>query len=190
MPRGNAARTKLRNFLKKNVGRVVGAEELQRVAGISEWARRVRELRNQEGLDIQTHNDRADLRPGQYILVGLKPKPSFGHGIPADQRTRILIRNGMTCQLCGIGAGEPYPDEPSKKARLHVDHIIPLSQGGTNMDGNLRSTCSRCNEGRSNLFKPSGETIQVIGLIRRAPQKVQIEVLRFLQNKFKPSSHY
>lgn len=184
MSRGDGARTKLRVFFKQNVGRVVGAKELQKIARISEWARRIRELRDQEGMDIQTHNDRSDLKPGQYVLMSLKPRTSFGRGIAADQRTRILIRNGMTCQICGIGVGEPYPDYPSKKARLHVDHINPLSQGGTNEDGNLRTTCSRCNEGRSNLFKPAGETIQLVGLIRRTPRKVQLELLRFLKNKF------
>lgn len=187
MSRGDGARTKLRVFFKQNVGRVVGAKELQKIARISEWARRIRELRDQEGMDIQTHNDRSDLKPGQYVLMSLKPRTSFGRGIAADQRTRILIRNGMTCQICGVGAGEPYPDDSSKKARLHVDHVTPLSQGGTNDDANLRTTCSRCNEGRSNLFRPSGEILHLRGLVRRAPREVQLDLLKFLQGKFKES---
>ncbi len=48
--RGNGARAKLRAHLLANLGRVMDAEELRAVAGnISEWARRVRELRTEEG---------------------------------------------------------------------------------------------------------------------------------------------
>ena len=63
------ARTKLRAYFLGNLGRVMDSDELRGVAGgISEWARRIRELRDEEGYAIQTHNDRADLKPGQYIL--------------------------------------------------------------------------------------------------------------------------
>ena len=47
------ARTKLRQYFLKNLGRVMGSDELREVAGgITEWARRVRELRNEEGFQI------------------------------------------------------------------------------------------------------------------------------------------
>lgn len=61
----NGARTKLRLFFLNHVGEVLEAEQLRTVAGgISEWARRIRELRTEEGYQILTHNDRADLKPG------------------------------------------------------------------------------------------------------------------------------
>ena len=44
------ARARLRAHFLNNIGRVMEAEELRHVAGnISEWARRVRELRTEEG---------------------------------------------------------------------------------------------------------------------------------------------
>ena len=67
-PRGGAKR-KLRTHFLANIGRVMDSEELRVVAdNQSEWARRVRELRTEEGYLILTHNDRSDLKPGQYLL--------------------------------------------------------------------------------------------------------------------------
>lgn len=180
-----SARDKLREYFLANVGKVLKTSKLRRVAGISDYQRRIRELRNEEGLQILTHNDRADLHPGEYMLVSPKPKPRLAQGITADQRARILQRNGMTCQVCGAGAGEPDPFDPAKKVRLQVDHIIPLNEGGTSDDSNLRTTCSACNLGRSNLFTPPDKrSINLLAHIRRAPRQVQLEVFDFLRRKF------
>lgn len=63
--KNGGSRTKLRTHFLANVGSVMDSSELREVAGgISEWARRVRELRTEEGYLILTHNDRADLKPG------------------------------------------------------------------------------------------------------------------------------
>lgn len=55
-PKGKGSRAKLRDFFIANVGNVLDSDTLRVVAGTSEWARRVRELRNEEGLNIVTHN--------------------------------------------------------------------------------------------------------------------------------------
>ena len=62
------ARGRLRRFFESRVGQIVDKAELAKVAGIHEWARRVRELREKEGLQILSHNDRADLKPGPIIM--------------------------------------------------------------------------------------------------------------------------
>ncbi len=49
---GASAKTRIRRYLEERVGQVVYGEEIAAVAGISEWARRVRELR-EEGLKIE-----------------------------------------------------------------------------------------------------------------------------------------
>jgi hypothetical protein len=74
---GQGARDKLRNFFLSHLGEVLESDTLREVAGISEWARRVRELRNEEGYQILTHNDRSDLKPCQYILEMANPQPAF-----------------------------------------------------------------------------------------------------------------
>jgi len=182
---GLSARDRLRAYFLANVGRVLTTHELAEVAGIREYARRIRELRTEEGYQILTHHDRADLKPGEYILVDTKPVPAFGREISNAQRVRILERNGYTCQMCGAGAGEPHPANPRKRARLVIHHKVPVEQGGTNDDDNLQVLCSYCNEGKGNLhIAPSGKTINFLSLIRRFSKKEQREVYEFLKRKF------
>jgi len=125
------AKAKLRDYFMENVGTVVDSDTLRAIAGTSEWARRVRELRDEAGLDILSHNDRAELKPGEYILTSLTPRPAFARGISKETRAFVLDRNGFTCQSCGAVAGEPHPTDPTKKTRLHLGHIIDKSEGGT-----------------------------------------------------------
>lgn len=67
LPRSKGSRAKLRDYFIANLGRILSSDMLREIAGTSEWARRVRELRNEEGMNIVTHNDRSDLKIGQYI---------------------------------------------------------------------------------------------------------------------------
>ena len=183
------ARAKLREYFLKNIGRVMNSDELREAAGgITEWARRVRELRTEEGYQIQTHNDRSDLKPGQYILESPKPQPAFERAISKETRAYVLDRNGFTCQMCGAVAGEPHPYDPTRKTRLHIGHIIDKSQGGTDDPSNLRALCSICNEGASNLTldRPSAQKLLI--QVRRARGGDQLEVLKWLVKKFPKQS--
>ncbi|ODQ98280.1 hypothetical protein BHQ21_25965 [Mycobacterium sherrisii] len=60
--RGEGARHAILDYLQANLGQWVDGEELAAVSGIQEWARRVRELRVQEGYAIDEHDDRYCLR--------------------------------------------------------------------------------------------------------------------------------
>ncbi len=53
--------------------------------------------------------------------------------IPDDQRASILVRDGGRCRNCGTSRN------------LEIDHIIPLSKGGSSADLNLQTLCRRCN---------------------------------------------
>lgn len=182
-PRG--ARAKLRAYLLDHVGEVVDWQTLREVAGgITEWARRVRELRQLEGWDIRTDKDDSALKPGQYKLVSSKPRPVFSEAMSKETRAFVLDRNGFTCQMCGAAAGEPHPTDPGMKTRLHIGHIVDLSQGGTNDPTNLRALCSVCNEGAQNGTLPRQSTVWLLGQIRRAGRVEQMEVLGWLAKKF------
>jgi len=61
--------------------------------------------------------------------------------VSSGVRYQVLKRD-RTCRLCGAG-----PDD----AVLHVDHIIPRSQGGSSDIDNLQVLCQHCNLGKSNL---------------------------------------
>lgn len=179
------ARKRLRVFFEKNLGRVVTTDQLHDIAGISEWARRVRELRDEEGLQILTHNDRDDLKSNEYLLETLELRPVIARSISDKLRRQILERNGYTCQVCGAGASEDSGCEPGKRCRLQIDHVIPISQGGTDEEHNLRAVCVYYNKDKANLKQPtSRDAINVMALIRRQQRNVQQEVYDFLAKKF------
>lgn len=182
--RSPGAKAKLRTHFLANVGVVFSSDELRQIAGTSEWARRVRELKNEEGYDIVTHNDLANLKPGQYMLRSTRMLPAFARDISKETRAFVLDRNGFTCQMCGAAAGEPHPYDSNRKTRLHIGHIIDKSAGGSDEPSNLRAICSVCNEGLSNISLARPDANRLLAMVRRAPADVQIEVLHWLQTKF------
>jgi hypothetical protein len=78
------SKEKIRQFLLSNIGRVIESHELQAAAdGAVQYSRRLRELRDEEGWPILSHNDSADLKPGQYLLRERPPesvRPQFAVG--------------------------------------------------------------------------------------------------------------
>lgn len=58
-----------------------------------------------------------------------------------DIRYNVLKRDNYSCQICGATAKDG--------AKLHVDHIIPVSKGGKTVMNNLQTLCERCNIGKS-----------------------------------------
>ncbi|MCL2286205.1 MAG: HNH endonuclease [Firmicutes bacterium] len=178
------ARSKLRTYFLEHIGETLDSDTLREVAGVSEWARRIRELRNEEGYQILTHNDRSDLKPGQYRLEDANPQPAFAREISKETRAYVLDRNGFTCQMCGVVAGEPHPHDSTRKTRLHIGHIVDKSMGGTDDPANLKAICSVCNEGTANLTldRPSHEKLLI--QVRRATGADQLKVLEWLVRKF------
>jgi hypothetical protein len=182
---GGGARARLRAHFLANIGRVMDSTELREVSGgISEWARRVRELRTEEGYLILTHNDLATLKPGQYLLNDPKPAPAFERGISKETRAFVLDRNGFTCQQCGAVAGETHPYDATRKTRLQIGHVIDKSQGGSDEPGNLRALCSVCNEGAANLTLDRPTLHKLLVQVRRATAADQKSLLDWLKTKF------
>jgi hypothetical protein len=173
-----SARNRIRTFLEENLGRIVTTQEIAGVAGISDYQRRIRELRELEGMQIKTHNDRPDLKPGEYILESLTRLPAFEHDISARTRAEVLARNGFTCQWCGRGPGDADPVNPSRKIRLHIDHIDP--DGGSDKS-NLRALCSACNQGKSNVQPASEKARDIIARLRKVSRAEKQEVYERLK---------
>jgi len=63
--------------------------------------------------------------------------------LSASTRVDVLNRDGRRCRMCG---------RTSAVVELHVDHIVPVSRGGTNDMSNLQALCRDCNLGKSNRF--------------------------------------
>lgn len=181
-----SARERIRQFFEGNVGRKVTTQQIARVAKIRDYQRRIRELREEEGMQILSYRDRPDLKPNEYLLAGMARVPRFAHRVDKGQRARILERNGLTCGMCGVTAGEPDPYNPNRKVTLHVDHIDP---DGPTVDDNLRVLCHNCNEGRSNIaIPPAPNTLTVLRTIRRLGRAEQRRIYEELQKKFEPQS--
>ena len=182
------AKERIRQFLRANIGNVVTSIQVRNAAGpgVSEWARRVRELREDENWPILTHNDSADLKPGQYLLRETPPEKSalkFSRPISAKLRAEVLDRNGFTCQMCGLTPGEIDPST-GRKVRLHIGHIKDKSLGGKDELSNLRALCSTCNQGAKNITGEKPSVIWLLSQIRRAGQDEQRAVFDWLLKKF------
>lgn len=174
-------------FFLANVGIVVTAKQLQEVAApVSEWARRVRELREDDGWRILTHNDSVDLKPGEYLL---EMKPSMSRpesprrSMSQRLRAAVLDRDGSTCQMCGKSAGE-IDDETGRRVRLHIGHIIDKSLGGKDELPNLRTLCSTCNQGAKNVTTEKPTELWLLTQVRRAGINEQHAVYEWLTRKF------
>ena len=176
----------LLGFLLSHIGETVTSRQLQKASGwAAEWARRVRELRDEEGYQILSHKDRADLKPGQYILTTDKRQPAFARGISKETRAYVLNRSGFTCQSCGLAASDPDPFHPDRKIRLTLGHIIDKSKGGSDEPTNLKAICTNCNEGLQNTALPTPDRVHLLSLVRRGTIDDQLAVLEWLETKFK-----
>lgn len=64
--------------------------------------------------------------------------------VPLNLRYKVLNRDKFCCISCGKSPATHIG------TRLHVDHIVPFSKGGTNSLTNLQTLCEECNLGKSN----------------------------------------
>lgn len=63
-------------------------------------------------------------------------------------RHEVFKRDGYRCLECGA---------TNKDTRLHIDHIIPVAQGGSDELDNLQTLCQDCNLAKSNRAWKGGE---------------------------------
>ena len=188
VPRKGSKRLIL-EFLLANVGRVIESRELQEASGwAAEWGRRLRELRDEAGYQIQSHKDTIDLKPGQYRLISSKRLPALPRSISKETRATVLERNGYTCQMCGLAAGDPDPFVPGRTIRLTMGHIIDKSKGGKDTADNLRAICTNCNEGLQNTALPKPDRVWLLSQVRRATMSDQRQVLDWLLARFNLSA--
>lgn len=81
--------------------------------------------------------------------------------IPQSIRFEVFKRDSFKCQYCGRSAPEVV---------LHVDHIKPVSKGGTNDITNLITACFDCNSGKSDRTLDDSSVVQ--------KQRKQLEMLQ------------
>jgi hypothetical protein len=127
----------------ESVGQRVSKEQLQYVAKIQEHPRRVREL-VEAGWQIESHLDRADLGPGEYILATTERRPPRARE-HIKLRYRIFDRDKYECVVCHQSGG--------MGTRLQVHHLLPVAQGGKNDEANLETLCDACHAGKHAMLR-------------------------------------
>jgi len=150
-----SVKSRLLEYMRANVGSAVSIEELRYLAGDkSEWARRMRELRTEDGWPIYTKmQGRSDLPVGTYILEEDKQAPEHDRRIPDDVRVEVLIRDNFACRVCKWTRDQLNPDDPRKFLELH--HLKAHADKGENSAKNLVTLCNvhhdQVHAGRLNL---------------------------------------
>lgn len=91
-----------------------------------------------------SHEDGCGLSssPGAFFVKKFRKRAGADSNrtpLPNKLRFKILKRAGFRCEYCGADSSE---------ARLVVDHVLPVSKGGTNRESNLVAACDECNIGK------------------------------------------
>lgn len=141
-----SVKDKIIEYLRKNVGTPVTGEELSYLAGdTKEWARRVRELRTEDGWPIATKNTgRSDLPVGAYVLEEDRQAYEHDRTIPDPVRVAVLKRDNFRCVHCGWDRDMLNKDDPRKMLELH--HKQQHKDGGENTVENLITLCNVCHD--------------------------------------------
>jgi len=139
-------RDKILAYLKENLGKPVTGEELRYVASDKkEWARRVRELRTENGWTVTTkQTGRPDLAIGVYVLESLRQLPAHDRDIPDDVGVEVLTRDKFCCTKCKWHHGMASPSDPRHLLELH--HLEQHVHGGANTADNLITLCNVCHD--------------------------------------------
>jgi len=138
----NSVKDKILDYFRANVGKVVTGEELSYLAkDRTEWARRTRELRTEEGWPVHTKmQGRPDLPVGAYVLEADAQSPPHDRHIKDDVRVEVLQRDGTKCTFCGWDHSQLKQGDPRHFIEIH--HIHQHADGGSNEVENLITLCN------------------------------------------------
>lgn len=143
--RGLSIRDKLLKYLRKNVGKQVTGDELRYVSGDkTEWARRVRELRTENGWPVVTkQTGMPELSVGIYVLELDRRAPAHDRRIPDPVRRKVLRRDKYSCRECAWHIKEYNRADPRI---LELHHKQAHADGGENTEENLVVLCNVCHD--------------------------------------------
>lgn len=185
MPRAMGAAKRTAKWLHEVVGAgniFTKAQLRAAVPDREQVDRRMRDLR-EIGWVINTSNEDATLSNEQLRVVKEGEHPwvegyrwPSGSRVSGKVRRMVFDRDGNRCVVCGIASGEPYPHEPTKKARLTIGHVLPKGRRGSNDPENLRTECSLCNETSRHLTSTPVDPELVKAEIRALPRAERAEL--------------
>lgn len=97
------------------------------------------------------------IKPLQYqqqiVKEKAKPKRKYRKrtNIPRGIRNEVFKRDNYTCCQCGAKKGDKKLD--GTKVKLHIDHVKPISKGGTDEMSNLQTLCDDCNLNKNDVYQ-------------------------------------
>lgn len=71
-----------------------------------------------------------------------------------EKTRRIWAASGGRCFWCDVGLCQEPKSEEDYAQGFHVDHLVPVSDGGSNDERNLVASCAVCNHDRSKVGWP------------------------------------
>ena len=101
--------------------------------------------------------------------------------ISEKMRQQVFRSDGSRCLICGVGSGEPYPDQPHRRARLTLGHFVADSLRGSSDPANLRTECSRCNEPVKEEAKRSESSAEIWPKIRGRSRADKTRLLAWIE---------
>lgn len=135
------ARDKMLRYFRANVGKQITSEELRYVANISDWPRRARELRTEDGWPIVTRfTGDPTLPAGIYVLERDEQAPAHDRHIPEIVRREVMQRDNWSCRWRGCGWPHGFP--PQDHRFLEAHHRIHHADRGANTPENLVTLCN------------------------------------------------
>lgn len=140
---GEGARGRILAYMLKRVGEPLDGNTLRSVAGISEWPRRIRELRVEHGWKIKTQKTgRSDLPSGVYLLESGEQDEPHDRGISDQVRLAVLQRDQFRCQHSGCNWSLEDRTHGDPRYTIELHHVHEIADGGNNDAVNLVAVCN------------------------------------------------
>lgn len=117
------------------------------------WRSALKAFLRQVDTDIASSHNSENVKPKEEVAESRKLRNNWHHNnLSSENRRRrdislglrydVLRRDRFRCVICGANPAARIECE------LHVDHVIPISRGGSTNIKNLRTLCNACNVGK------------------------------------------